>query len=75
MAVLNKFIAFEAAVSLLKENGKENLLEDIYEKALIEFDKPKEEQINVVKEVYANFTAEQISKKIAELLTPHDFRA
>ena len=75
MAVLGKFVAFEAAVTLLKQNGKENFLKEIYQKAKAELEKPKEEQINVVKEIYANFSAEQISDKIAELIKPTDLKA
>lgn len=75
MAVLNKFIAFEAAIALLKEKGKENLLDELYEKALAEYEKPKEEQVNVVKEIYAQFTAEEISVKIAQLIKPSDLKA
>jgi amidophosphoribosyltransferase len=75
MAVLNKFIAFEAVIALMKERGKENLLETLHEKALIEFEKPKEEQVNVVQEIYGQFTTDEISKKIAELLRPSDLKA
>jgi amidophosphoribosyltransferase len=75
MAVLGKFIAFEAVVALLKESGKENYLEEMYEKTLVEFEKPKEEQKNMVQEIYSHFTAGQISKKIAELLKPADLKA
>ncbi|MDQ3048420.1 MAG: amidophosphoribosyltransferase [Bacteroidota bacterium] len=70
MAKLGDFIAFQAAVQLLKDNFKENLLDELYEKAKAQEDLPKEEIVNVVKEIYKPFTAEQISKKIAELLTP-----
>ncbi|MBK9285909.1 MAG: amidophosphoribosyltransferase [Sphingobacteriaceae bacterium] len=75
MAVLNKFIAFEATISLLRKKGKENFLEEIYEKALVEFEKPKEDQINVVKELYATFSVEEISKEIAALIKPKDLNA
>lgn len=75
MAILNKFIAFEAAISLLKDNGKEKFLDEIYKKALLEVEKPKEEQLNIVKEIYKPFTAEQVSKKIAQLLRPDDLKA
>jgi amidophosphoribosyltransferase len=75
MAVLGKFIAFEAVVALLKDSGKENFLEEMYEKTLVEYEKPKEEQRNMVQEIYSHFTAEQISKKIAELLKPADLKA
>lgn len=75
MAVIGKFIAFEAAVSLLKQQGKESVLQDVYAKAIEEMKKPKEEQVNVVKEIYSSFTAEEISKHIAKLLKPADLKA
>jgi amidophosphoribosyltransferase len=70
MAKLGDFIAFQAAVQLLKDNFKDNLLDELYEKAKAQESLPKEEIVNVVKEVYDPFTAEQISVKIAELLRP-----
>jgi amidophosphoribosyltransferase len=70
MAKLGDFIAFQAAVQLLKDNFKDNLLDELYEKAKAQEGLPKEEIVNVVKEIYEPFTAEQISVKIAELLRP-----
>ncbi|CAN5344304.1 amidophosphoribosyltransferase [soil metagenome] len=75
MAKLGDFIAFQAAVQLLKDNFKDNLLDELYEKAKAQEDLPKEEIVNVVKEIYAPFTAEQISAKIAELLRPDTINA
>jgi amidophosphoribosyltransferase len=75
MAKLGDFIAFQAAVALLKENFKDNLLDELYEKAKAQEDMPKEDIVNVVKEVYRPFSAEQISRKIAELLTPEGINA
>ena len=75
MAKLNDFIAFRAVVALLKDNFMENLLDDVYEKAKIQAALPKEEMVNVVKEIYRPFTAEQISAKIAMLLKPADCKA
>ena len=75
MAVLNKFIAFEAAISLLKERGMESLIEQVYEKAKAQLLLIKEEQINVVKEIYKPFTAQEVSDKIAQLLKPKDLKA
>lgn len=75
MAILGKFIAFEATVSLLKDRGQEQFLQSLYEQAKLEVEKPKEEQINLVKEIYNFFTAEEISKKIAELLRPKNLKA
>lgn len=75
MAVIGKFVAFEAAVALLKENGKEAVLQDIYKRAKLEVEKPKEEQVNLVKEVYAQYSSEEISAKIAALIKPKDLNA
>lgn len=75
MAKLGDFIAFQAAVQLLKDNFKENLLDELYEKAKAQEALPKDEIVNVIKEIYAPFTAEQISKKIAELLRPESIHA
>jgi amidophosphoribosyltransferase len=75
MAKMGDFIAFQAAVELLKDNYKENLLEEVYEKAKAQDDKPAEEVVNVVKEIYKPFSAEEISQKISELLTPPNINA
>lgn len=70
MAKMGDFIAFRAAVELLKDQYKENLLEEVYEKAKAQDDLPAEQVTNVVKEIYKSFTAEEIAMKISELLTP-----
>jgi amidophosphoribosyltransferase len=75
MAVIGKFVAFEAAVKLLREGGREDHLKDIYNRAKLELKKPKEEQQNLVKEIYGQFTAQQISDKIAAMITPPDLKA
>lgn len=75
MAKLGDFIAFQAAIQLLKDNFKENLLEELYEKAKAQEGLPKEKITNVVTEIYKQFTAEQISNKIAELVRPKGITA
>jgi amidophosphoribosyltransferase len=75
MAVLNKFVAFEAAISLLRERGKESIIDEVYEKAKAQLTLPKEEQVNVVKEIYSPFSAQEVSDKIAQLLKPKDLKA
>lgn len=75
MAKLGDFIAFRAVVALLKDHFMENLLDEVYEKAKLQVSKPKEEMVNVVKELYKPFTADQVSAKIAELLKPADCQA
>ncbi len=75
MAYFDKLIAFNAAIVLLKEQGKEDVISDVYRKCKEQENLPKEEIINYVREIYKPFTAEQISEKIAELLKPGDCRA
>ena len=75
MAKLGDFIAFNAAVALLKENDKEHVLKDVYEKCISQKNTPKELTLNHVKEIYNLFTAEQISDKISQLLTPEGTKA
>lgn len=70
MSRLGDFIAFNAAIALLKESGREYVIEDVYRKSKAQEGKPKEEIVNYVKEIYAPFSDEEISKKITEILTP-----
>ena len=72
MSELGKFIAFQAAIALFKEREATGRLEDIYRACLEELRKPREEQINRVKQVYAPFSAIELSAKISELLYPKD---
>ena len=75
MAKMGDFIAFQAAIALLKDQGKKHIIEETYQKCKAQADLPKEEIINNVKDIYAPFTAEEISKKISELLTPKHITA
>jgi len=75
MAKLGDFIAFNAAIALLRERGMENIIEDVYTKCLGQMDLPKEEVVNFVKDIYSPFKPEEISAKISELLTPKDMQA
>ena len=75
MAKLGDFIAFQAAIQLLRDTFKDNILDKLYKKAKAQESLPKEQIVNVVKEIYEPFTAEQISKKIAELLRPEGTNA
>ena len=72
MARLDKFVAFNAAIELLKDEGKESVIQNVYKKCKEQQNLPKEEMVNYVREIYNSFTAEQISAKIAELLKPED---
>ena len=75
MAKLNDFIAFKAAISLLKETGQEHVINETYKKAKADEHLSKEKMINHVKDIYAPFTPEQISAKIAELIAPPEINA
>ncbi len=75
MAKLGDFIAFDAAIHLLKERGQTNLIEEVYRKCKEQELLPKEQIKNYVKEIYKPFTPEEISAKIAELLTPPSISA
>jgi len=72
MSELGKFIAFEAAIALLHEVGKRDTLSEVYRKCIDCLNSEESCGINYVKEIYAPFTAEQISKKIAEIVYPQD---
>ncbi len=74
MSKMKDFVAFKALVALLKEHDKEHLLEETYRCAKKQMEKPKEEMVNVVKRLYAEFSEEEISAKIAEIVTPEDIK-
>lgn len=75
MAKLNDFIAFQAAIALLRETGRENVINEVYNAAKKELLKPREEILNVVKRIYEPFTDEQISDKISQLLKAPELKA
>jgi amidophosphoribosyltransferase len=75
MAIMGDFIAFTAAIQLLKETGREAVINDVYKRAKAQETLPKERIVNVVKDIYAPFTDDQISDKIAEMLTPEGINA
>ena len=75
MSRMNEFIAFRAAITLLKEHNKEHIIKDVYDKCVAELLKPVAEQANCVKAIYQQFSTDEISKKIAEILTPADTHA
>ena len=72
MAILGDFVAFQAAIELLKDNKMQSVIEDVYTKCKSQIKLPKEEMQNYVKEIYSPFTAKQISSKISSILTPND---
>lgn len=76
MSRMNEFIAFRAAIALLEDRGQVQVIRNVYDKAK-EQDARQDHtnQVNYVKEIYAPFTDEEISRKMVELLKPSDTRA
>ena len=70
MSQLGKFIAFEAAVELTKDHGNEEIFEEIEAKCVAQQDADPETMSNHVKELYEQFSLEEISKKVAQLVRP-----
>lgn len=75
MSNLGDFVAFQAAIKLLQERNMDDYLEDIFQKCLAQVDLPKEQVVNYVKLVYEPFTYDEISAKIAKILTPPETEA
>ena len=75
MARLEDLIAFQAALQLHRERGTYNIVEEIYKKAKKELDNTSERPVNHVKELYAPFSDEELSDKIAEIISDNDINA
>ena len=72
MSKLSEFVAFRAAIALIKESGQENILSEILNKCK---ELQRNNQLhtqNLIRQIYKPFTLEEISKKIAELITPKE---
>ncbi len=75
MARLGDFIAFQAAISLIKERGMDHLIDEVYERCKAQVALPKEENVNQVKAIYEPFTTEELNDRISQLLTPEGMKA
>ena len=75
MANLESLVAFRAALALLKDTNQYHIVEEVYKKCLTQVNLKDKKVINYVKEIYNNFTNEQISDKISELLSDADVNA
>lgn len=75
MARMSEFIAFKAAIELLKDREMRYVIEAAYRKSKEQANKPKDQMVNYVKEIYAPFTDEEISEKMVQLLTTQNTKA
>ena len=72
MSRMSEFIAFHAAVALLRERGMEQVLHDTYRKCLEQAKLPLRDMVNCVKDIYAPFTDDEVTAQITKMLTPED---
>ena len=73
MSSVEQFIAFKAAIELLRERGLGYVVDDVYQKVCLQLDEGvNDNSVNFVKEIYAPFSDREISQKIAQLLTPSE---
>jgi amidophosphoribosyltransferase len=74
MSRMGEFVAFEAAISLLKEMDREDVILDVYQKCKDSIKLPKEQVQNHVKAIYELFTDQQVSDRIAQIITPKEIK-
>ncbi|MGD0753747.1 MAG: amidophosphoribosyltransferase [Bacteroidales bacterium] len=75
MAKLGDFIAFKAAIELLKDTGKDSIIQSVYKEALSELQKPVDEMRNLVREIYKPFSTDEISAKISSMLKSDEIKS
>lgn len=74
MSKMGEFVAFRALVELLKENGKEHLLQEVYQACKEQEKLPKEQMTNQVQRLYEEFSYEEVSARIAKIVTPSNIK-
>lgn len=72
MSKMGEFVAFKALIDILKEEGKESMLDECYQRCKEQIERPKELITNEVKTLYEQTTEECISKRIAKIVSPKD---
>lgn len=72
MSELGKFIAFQAAISLLKKKGMYDYIREVYEECKHQLSLPVKERTNPVKAIYSPFTADEITEEVSRLVTPEN---
>ena len=75
MAKMTDLIAFRAAIELVKENDKEELIHEVYKQCVLENKKPVNKIKNIVKKIYSSYSDDQISNKISSMLKEDDINA
>jgi amidophosphoribosyltransferase len=70
MSKMSEFCAFQAAIELLKESGRQHIIDEVYEKCKSQIGKDKNGYVNYVKEIYKPFSDSEIAIQMAKILTP-----
>ena len=74
MVSMDEFVAFRATINLLKERGMQAVIDETYKKCKAQVDLSKEKVVNCVKDIYSQFTDDEITDKIAKILTPEEIK-
>lgn len=75
MSKMGEFVAFQALINLLKQKGLDQELQKAYQKGLKQLELPKEEQVNVVQELYDLVSTDEITAEISRIVTPTEIKA
>lgn len=75
MRKMSEFIAFRAAIQLLKERKMQHVIDEVYARCKAQEGLPKEEVVNHVVDIYAPFTDDEVSQQIARMVTSEDIHA
>jgi amidophosphoribosyltransferase len=75
MSKAKDFVAFQAAIALVKETGREALLNEIYEKCKASLELPRDQIVNEVKPLFKLFKLKELEGKIAQIMRPADLKA
>jgi amidophosphoribosyltransferase len=74
MSRMGEFVAFEASISLLRETGREDIIERVYQNCIASERLGNMQTVNFVQEIYSQFTDQQISDRIAKIITPKEIK-
>ena len=74
MSRMGEFVAFEAAISLLRETGREDIIQRVYQNCIASEKLGDMQTVNFVQEIYSQFSDQEISDRIAKIITPKDFK-
>ena len=72
---LEELAAFRACIDLLRESGRQSLIDGVYADCKANLDLPADRQVNAAKELYAPFTDDEIARRMADMLTPPEINA